>query len=111
MSNILTFPVKEQPKERTPLETIVEQELLDLGADQYMINVVIERMEKFLALASFEFDLKMKVSKECLEEMNENVFPAISEMQASVRDTMNEILTERVLHEIRLYNLEMQAVR
>ncbi|EAS65490.1 MULTISPECIES: hypothetical protein [Photobacterium] len=111
MSNILTFPVKEQPRERTPLETIVEQELLDLNADQYMIDVVLERMEKFLALASFEFDLKMKVSKECLDEMHENVFPAISEMQASVRDNMNEILTERVLHEIRLYNLEMQAVR
>ena len=54
MSNILTFPVKEQPKERTPLETIVEQELLDLNADQYMIDVVLERMEKFLVLASFE---------------------------------------------------------
>jgi len=111
MSNILTFPVKEKPKERTPLELIVEHELLDLGADQYMIDVVIERMGKFLSLASFEFDLKMNVSKECIEEMNKNVFPAISDMQESVRDAMNEILTERVLHEIRIYKLEIQAVK
>lgn len=111
MSNILAFPVKEQPRDRTPLELIVEQELLDLGADSYMINVVIQRMEKFLALASFEFDLKMQVSKNCLDEMNQNVFPVISDMQASMRDTMNEMLTERVLHEIRLYNLERHAVK
>jgi hypothetical protein len=111
MSNILAFPVKEQPRDRTPLELIVEQELLDLGADSYMIDIVIERMEKFLVLASFEFDLKMKVSKHCLDEMNQNVFPVISDMQESMRNTMNDMLTERVLHEIRLYNLEQHAVK
>lgn len=67
--------------------------------------------KNFLALASFEFDLKMQVSKNCLDEMNQNVFPVISDMQASMRDTMNEMLTERVLHEIRLYNLERHAVK
>ncbi|MGQ5486671.1 hypothetical protein ACIPOR_14975 [Photobacterium damselae subsp. piscicida] len=43
--------------------------------------------------------------------MNQNVFPVISEMQASVQETMSEILTERVMHEIQLYNLELKAGR
>ena len=53
----------------------------------------------------------MKVSKNCLDEMNQNVFPVISNMQESMRNTMNDMLTERVLHEIRLYNLEQHAVK
>ncbi|PSW05115.1 hypothetical protein [Photobacterium lipolyticum] len=109
MSNIIAFPVKEQPRELTPLEQIVEQELLDIGADHQMARVIIERMEKFLSLASFEFGMSMKVSKECVEEMRKSVFPAISQMEVNIKDAMGELLTERVLHEIQLYQLEQQA--
>ncbi|HIF9315156.1 TPA: hypothetical protein ACX6RV_002410 [Photobacterium damselae] len=111
MSNVLKFPVQEPRREPTELEKMVEQELVDLGADVEMARTITQRMERFLELAAFEFDMRMKVSKECLAEMNQNVFPVISEMQASVQETMSEILTERVMHEIQLYNLELKAGR
>ncbi|HIF9382892.1 TPA: hypothetical protein ACX6RR_002724 [Photobacterium damselae] len=111
MSNVLKFPVQEPRREPTELEKMVEQELVDLGADVEMARIITQRMERFLELAAFEFDMRMKVSKECLDEMNQNVFPVISEMQASVQETMSEILTERVMHEIQLYNLELKAGR
>ncbi|MEH6532965.1 MAG: hypothetical protein V7735_16715 [Photobacterium frigidiphilum] len=109
MSNIIAFPVKEQPKELSPLEVVVEQELLDIGADPMMARVIVERMEKFLVLASFEFDMTMSVSKECVDEMRESVFPAITKMETNIKDAMSELMTERVLHEIQLYRLEQQA--
>ncbi len=43
--------------------------------------------------------------------MNQSVFPVISDMQASMRETMNEMLTICKRYEIRLYNLERHAVK
>ncbi|MGQ5487052.1 hypothetical protein ACUHZR_19700, partial [Photobacterium damselae subsp. piscicida] len=64
MSNVLKFPVQEPRREPTELEKMVEQELVDLGADVEMARTITQRMERFLELAAFEFDMRMKVSKE-----------------------------------------------
>lgn len=109
MSNIMVFPScnASDPQKNIdcPITRMILEELNYISSDKVMIHCIINRMCTFISTLDFDMGVDIEVTDLTDDEI-QKVIPPIQALQERFDAVIANIISERILYEIKLYHLE-----
>lgn len=109
MSNIMVFPScnASDPTKNIdcPITRMILEELNYISSDKIMIHCIINRMSTFISTLDFDMGVDIEVTDLTDDEIKK-VIPAIQALQERFDAVIADIISERILYEIKLYHIE-----
>lgn len=109
MNDILQFPTKAE-HEWKKVETSIRKVLHDTNASTDMQQSILEKMQNAYEKYNARFNVKMTLSlpasttSEEKQTISKNFTQSFRNLETQVQDLMQEILMDRLLLEMQLYN-------
>lgn len=114
MSNIMIFPngsaSSSSSVDDCPITRMILEELSYISSDKLMISCIIKRMKPFISTLDFDMGVDIEITGLSDDDIKK-VIPPIQALQQRFDQVIAEIISERILHEIKLYHLERNFIK